>query len=143
MLSGHFIFPPSLPDLDRREVERGRFNNEAIRRFQDSPTDFAISQQQGISNGNPLSNGVNSAFASDDVVGGEAVAPILVKTTTFYGDGIHKQVPVYDETYTKLNDLNPLTLKFCYVRVSRSSSFFANTESIMRKKPFRMLKPLI
>ncbi len=91
MLSGHFIFSPLSPDSDRREVERGRFNNEAIRRFQDSPTDFAISQQQGSSNGNPSAN---SAFATDDVVGVEAAAPILVKTTTFYGDGIHKQVTV-------------------------------------------------
>ena len=31
-------------------------------------------------------------YASDDVVGVvEAAAPILVKTTSFYGDGIHKQ----------------------------------------------------
>ena len=85
MLSGHFIFPPSFVAIDRREVERGRFTNEAIRRFQfqDSPNDFAAS---------PPGGATNTGYGSDEVVGVEAVAPVLVKTTTFYGDGIHKQV---------------------------------------------------
>ena len=82
-MSNRFIF-----FQDRREVERGRFTNEASRRFpfQDPAIDFAFSQQGGGV------NMANSVFGSDEVAGVEAVAPIVVKKTTFLGDGIHKQV---------------------------------------------------
>jgi hypothetical protein len=66
-------------------VERGRFTNESIRRFQfQGPSnDFKISQQ----------GKTNMDFGSDEAGGIEAVlAPVFVKKTTFYGDGIHKQV---------------------------------------------------
>ena len=84
-------------DVDRREAERGRFNNEAIRRFQMSdgtPSDFPESSSQNHQNANfktnyPTNYGSSSEETALNV---ESMAPILVKATTFVGDAIHKQV---------------------------------------------------
>ena len=84
-------------DVDRREAERGRFNNEAIRRFQMSdgtPSDFLESSSQNHQNANfktnyPTNYGSSSEETALNV---ESMAPILVKATTFVGDAIHKQV---------------------------------------------------